>query len=82
MKKTYQYTVVFERDEDGVYIADVPALPGCHSHGRTLEEAEENIREAILGYLEGLQVVGEEIPIDEPGPVPAAKTVHISLSPE
>lgn len=38
--------------EDGWYIADVPALPGCMSQGRTEEEAIENIKDAINGYLE------------------------------
>jgi predicted RNase H-like HicB family nuclease len=80
MKKTYEYTVVFEQDEDGIYVADVPALPGCHSEGRTLKEAEKNIREAILCYLEGLQVIGEEIPIEEPAHLPRAKAIQVSLS--
>ena len=80
MEKTYQYTVIFEQDEDGIYVVDVPALPGCHSEGRTLKEAEKNIREAILCYLEGLQVVGEEIPIEQPTRLPLAKAIQVSLS--
>ena len=80
MKKIYRYTVTFEQDEDGVYIADVPALPGCHSHGYTLEEAEKNIQEAILCFLEGLQIVGEEIPVEEPPPVVLTKTIEVSLA--
>ena len=64
---TYQFTVKFEQDEDGVYIADVPALQGCHSFGDTLEEAERNVQEAITGYLEMLQKHGKPIPPpDEP----------------
>lgn len=64
--KTYQFTVQYEQDEDGVFIADVPALPGCHSFGSTLEEAEKNIQEAIAGYLEVLQMRGQPIPVDKP----------------
>ncbi len=56
--KTYQYTVVFEQDEEGIYLVSVPALKGCHTFGKTFEEAEANAREAILCYLEGLQKVG------------------------
>jgi predicted RNase H-like HicB family nuclease len=41
--------------EDGWYIADVPALPGCMSQGRTEEEAVENIKDAINGYLKTLR---------------------------
>ena len=43
--------VVIEQDETGYYVAEVPALPGCVSQGRTTAEAETNIKEAILGWL-------------------------------
>lgn len=42
---------VIEQDETGYYFAEVPALPGCVSQGRTITEAKENIREAITGWL-------------------------------
>ena len=44
--------VVIEKDEAGFYVADLPALPGCFSQGKTHEEALENIKEAIVGWLE------------------------------
>ena len=47
--------VVFETDEDGWEVASCPTLPGCHSQGRTREEAVANIREAIRGYLASLR---------------------------
>ena len=40
------------QDESGAYCADVPALPGCHSCGDTFEEAQANIREAALLWIE------------------------------
>ncbi len=43
--------VVIQRDETGYYVAEVPALPGCVSQGRTEAEAKENIKEAIIGWL-------------------------------
>jgi len=43
--------VIIERDETGYYVAEVPALPGCLSQGKTLAEAKANIREAIVGWL-------------------------------
>jgi predicted RNase H-like HicB family nuclease len=40
------------QDEDGVFIAECPSIPGCVSQGKTEEEAEENIRDAIKECLE------------------------------
>ncbi len=50
-KKVQKFPVIVER-EDGWYIAECPALPGCVSQGRTLKEALKNIREAIELSLE------------------------------
>jgi len=57
-----RYRVLIEQDEDGVYVADVPALPGCVSQGRTRSEAVENIKEATAAYLESLQAHNEAVP--------------------
>lgn len=46
------FTIVVEKDETGYYVAEVPALPGCLSQGKTPEEARENIKEAIEGWIE------------------------------
>lgn len=58
MKK---YAVVIERGPNNLS-AYVPDLPGCISTGRTVEEIERNIREAIELHLEGLAEDGEPIP--------------------
>jgi predicted RNase H-like HicB family nuclease len=47
-----QFDVVIERDEEGFYIASVPALPGCHTQARSLDELTDRIREAIELCLE------------------------------
>ncbi len=47
----YGFTVRFESGEDGFIVASCAQLPGCMSQGRTLPEAVENIRDAILGYI-------------------------------
>lgn len=47
------YPVVIEQDEDGVFIVECPCLDGCRSYGRTIDEAMENIREAIEVCLDG-----------------------------
>ncbi len=41
-----------EKDEDGVYVASVPELPGCHTQAKTLDELTKRIKEAIEAYLE------------------------------
>jgi predicted RNase H-like HicB family nuclease len=46
------FTVVMERDEDGYYVASVPALAGCHTQARSLDELMERVREAIALCLE------------------------------
>ncbi|HYL78518.1 MAG TPA: type II toxin-antitoxin system HicB family antitoxin [Bryobacteraceae bacterium] len=57
-----KYRVYLEPDEDGVFVATCPALPGCVSQGRTRAEAAENIREAIEGYLKSLRKHGDPLP--------------------
>lgn len=47
--------VIIEQDEAGYYVAEVPALPGCLSQGNTHEEAVNNIKEAIEGWLEVME---------------------------
>ncbi|MCW6171103.1 MAG: type II toxin-antitoxin system HicB family antitoxin [Thermoplasmatales archaeon] len=51
-----RFTVVMEKDEDGIYVVTVPALPGCISDGRTVEEAMSNI--------DDMNADGEAIPHD------------------
>ena len=57
-----KYRVLVEPDEDGVFVAEVPALPGCISQGQTRAEALANIKEAIAAYLESLEAHGEPVP--------------------
>ena len=52
-----QFDVVIERDEEGLYVASVPQLPGCHTDATSLDELMVEVREAILLCLE---VQGEE----------------------
>jgi len=62
-----KYRVIIEQDEDGIYVAECPSLPGCISQGNTRNEAVENIQDAIKGYIESLKKHNEPIPptIDE-----------------
>jgi predicted RNase H-like HicB family nuclease len=54
--------VIIYPGEDGYWVAECPTLPGCISQGRSREEAVENIREAIRGYISALQEDGLPIP--------------------
>ncbi len=47
-----EFIITLEQDEDGVWVAECPAIPGCVSQGATRDEAVENLREAICLCLE------------------------------
>ncbi len=59
---TYNFPVIIEKDEDGFFVADCPELSGCHTQGKTIEEAITNIRDAIKLHLKILKADKEEIP--------------------
>ena len=48
------YRVIIEKGEDFGYVVHCPAIPGCHTQGNTIEEAIENIKDAIRGCLSAL----------------------------
>lgn len=62
--KTYQYTVLLERTEQGKYRAVCPALPGCRAHGDTNKEAIRNIKLSIRYRLDRYEAAGKPIPKD------------------
>lgn len=45
--KTYHLPIVVETDEDGFYIVSCPLYKGCHTYGKTIDEALENLKEVI-----------------------------------
>lgn len=67
MIQPVRFRVFIEQDEDGIFVATCPSLPGCVSEGKTREEARTNIRDAIAGYVASLEKHKEPIPppIDE-----------------
>ncbi len=69
-----KFRVLLHQDEDGVFIAEAPALPGCLSQGATRAEAVRNVREAIAGYLASLKQHGDPIP-----PPPDEELVEIKI---
>lgn len=54
-KNVLNFKVIFSQDEDGVFVATCPAIPGCHTQGDTFEDAEKNIKEAIKLCLQVAQ---------------------------
>jgi len=62
---TYRFTVVIERDEDGLYVASVPALQGCYTQGETYEEALELVKDAIRLHIEARKEAGDPIPFEK-----------------
>jgi predicted RNase H-like HicB family nuclease len=61
MKK--EFTIVIEQDEDGMYVASVPDLEGCHTQAKTLDALQERIKEAIQLYLEVESGLVEAVPL-------------------
>ena len=57
-----KYRILIEQDEDGVFVAECPSLPGCVSQGKTRSEALDNIQDAIKGYIESLKKHDEPVP--------------------
>jgi predicted RNase H-like HicB family nuclease len=57
------YRVIYERDEDGWWVAEVPEVAGCHTQGRTIEQARERILDALsLFIVEGNEpLLSEEV---------------------
>lgn len=60
-----QYTVVVHSAEEGGYWVDVLSLPGCFSQGETIDDAMNNVREAIELHIQGLKDDGQEVPKEE-----------------
>lgn len=54
-KKKQQFKVIIEQDEDGLFVASVPSLPGCHTQAKTIKELKKRVQEAISLCLEVAQ---------------------------
>ena len=76
-KEILNYTVIFEPAEEGGFVVHVPALPGCHTQGETLDEAYRMAQDAISGYVETLRDFKEEIPQEKEASIIARVPVKI-----
>ena len=57
-----KFRILIQQDEDGVFVAECPTLPGCISQGGTRAEAIINIQDAMSGYIASLKKHNEPIP--------------------
>ena len=64
--KTYESQVIVEQDEDGLYVAECPALKGCYAQGRTFEEALEHVKDVIGMCIEELREEGQKVDLRYP----------------
>ncbi len=59
----YKYEIIIYWDEqDRIYVADVPELPGCSAHGATYDEALTNIKDAIQLWIDTAKEFGDPVP--------------------
>jgi antitoxin HicB len=78
--KEYLFTVIIERQPEGEYLVSVPALPGCYTEGRTLEEAHSMATDAIRAYCASLLKRGDPIP-EEPAVEQYVGRLSVDLEP-
>jgi len=64
--RNYSLQVIIEQDEDGIFIAECPALQGCYAQGKTYEEAIKNIKDVIAMCIEELREEKKKISLRYP----------------
>lgn len=70
------YHVVYERDESGWWHVRIPAVPGCHTQGRTVEEARRRIREALALFVDDAKAKTATLKDEITLPALARKAIH------
>lgn len=77
METVRRFQVVIEPDEDGVFVATAPSVPGVVEQGESVEEALERFKEALAFHLESMEMEGEEIP---PSDAPEREVRNVELA--
>ena len=75
MESVRTYSIIVEPDADGGYFVTVPALPGCFTRGKTVEECRDRAVEAIETHIAGLEADGEPVPQEHGAPQLISVTV-------
>ena len=79
--KISTYTVKIDRDDGNKgFVAYFPALPGCHTQGKTLEETIAASREVLVGFLRVMKKQGKEIPTERPKKTPLSFGISVRMS--
>jgi len=76
---TQKYYIIYERDENGGYIASAPAIPGCAIYGKTLKYAYRNIQSAIEECLEVREEFQQNPPRETVTPEVVRKLSFVSV---
>lgn len=76
-KRTYTLSI---EEHEGGYLASFPALPGCHTWGKTYEDAVKKAEDALALYLETLAAHGDLIPEDEESNYPVSLGITVRTS--
>ena len=76
MEKRLTYNIQIERDEDGLYVVSVPALPGCFTQGRSFDEAIKMAQDAIVGFIKVLEKRGKRVPVERSRTSPFVVSVY------
>jgi predicted RNase H-like HicB family nuclease len=64
-ERLMQYTVIVHNADEGGYWVELPSLPGCFSQGETIDDAMNNVKEAIELHIQGLRDEGQEVPTEK-----------------
>ncbi|MHC4252811.1 MAG: type II toxin-antitoxin system HicB family antitoxin [Planctomycetota bacterium] len=73
----YQFQAIVEQDEDGVYVAEIPAVKACYAQGKSFEESVANLTDVLRMCLEEMRSRGEDIP--PPAEVVGFKRVEVTV---
>lgn len=76
--KKYNLQVIIEQDEDGVFIAECPALQGCYAQGKTYEETIKNIKDVITMCIDELKEEKKKINVKYPEVI-GIKTLEVAV---
>jgi antitoxin HicB len=76
----YRFNIVLRPEPEGGFTALAPALPGCVTYGKTLEEARKMAKDAIAGYIASLRKHKEPIPTDDETLVGSLDLEHAETS--
>lgn len=78
--KNLNYNLIFQSESEGGFTVTVPALPGCVSYGKNLDEAKQMVFDAIQGYIASLKKHNEPIPSDDNSFISSIQIPNVSHS--